>query len=216
MKLQEEGRCARESRLGFNWSCMKIDLPPDRPQVEMELVDGARALLSPLVPGDRLLLVEGLAELSIESRYARFGQGVGSLTEAELDYLTKIDLRNHVAWGGAIDGEGAGIGRYISLGDPGMAEIAVTVLDRYQRRGLGTLLFQALVAVARADGISEFLFQFVPENAPVGAMVAGLDVSLDETGSALIGRIALADIPPHERERELVAVMEEARNRREL
>ena len=192
---------------------MKIDIPEDRPRIEMKLADGADALLSPLVPGDRLLLVEGLAELSIESRYTRFGQGRGSLTESELDYLSNIDLRNHVAWGVAVDGEGAGVGRYIRLRDQDCADVAVTVLDRYQRRGLGTLLFRALTAVAKADGIGEFCFEFVPENVPVRRMVSGLDISLDESGSALIGRVSLEDIPPHEREDEFVAVIEEARSR---
>ena len=192
---------------------MKIDLPEDRPRLELTLSDGADALMSPLAPGDRLLLVEGLAELSIESRYTRFGQGRGSLTEAELDYLSNIDLHNHVAWGVAVNGEGAGVGRYIRLPDGDSAEIAVTVLDKYQRRGLGTLLFRALTAVARSDGISEFRFELVPENVPVRRMVSGLDMSLDESDSALIGRVSLEDIPPHEREDEFVSVMQEARSR---
>lgn len=197
--------------LRLQLSVMIIDLPEDRPRLELQLPDGAMALLSPLVAGDRLLLVEGLAELSIESRYKRFGQGVGSLTQAELDYLSNIDLQNHVAWGGAIDGEGAGVGRYIRLDDADSAEIAVTVLDRYQRRGLGNLLFRALTAIARADGISEFQFEFVPENVPVRRMVGGLDIDLDESGSALIGRVSLDDIPLHEHEEEFLSVMADAR-----
>jgi GNAT superfamily N-acetyltransferase len=201
--------------LRLQLSLMIIDLPEDRPQLELELADGAVALLSPLAAGDRLFLVEGLAELSIESRYARFGQGVGSLTEAEFDYLTNIDLHNHVAWGGAIDGEGAGVGRYIRLDDRESAEIAVTVLDRYQRRGLGNLLFRALTAIARADGISEFRFEFVPENVPVRRMVGGLDIDLDSSGSALIGRVSLDEIPLHEHEEQFVSVMAEARSRLE-
>lgn len=195
---------------------MIIDLPEDRPRLEVELADGAVALLSPLAAGDRLLLVEGLAELSVESRYKRFGQGVGSLTEAELDYLSNIDLHNHVAWGGAIDGEGAGVGRYIRLGDRATAEIAVTVLDRYQRRGLGNVLFRALTAIARADGISEFRFEFVPENVPVRRMVGGLELDLDESGSALIGHVSLEDIPLDEHEEEFVSVMAEARRQLEV
>jgi len=192
---------------------MNIDLPEDRPRIELEFGDGAIALLSPLTAGDRFLLVEGLAELSIESRYTRFGQGVGSLTDAELDYLSNVDLHNHVAWGGAIDGEGAGVGRYIRLDDRDIAEIAVTVLDRYQRRGLGTLLFRALTAIARFDGIKEFVFEFVPENAPVRRMVGGLDIRLEESDTAVFGRVSLDEIPPHEHEEDFVAVMVEARNR---
>lgn len=190
---------------------MRIELSDDRPRLEIELSDGARALLSPLAVDDRMLLVEGLSELSPESVYSRFGQGRGSLTEAELDYLADVDLRDHVAWGVAIEGDGAGVGRYIVVEDRSCAELAVTVLDQFQRRGLGTLLFRALTAVARADGIDEFCFEFVPDNLPVQRIVRGLDLVLDDSGTALLGRVSLAEIPQSELDADFVRVIEEAR-----
>lgn len=195
---------------------MKIELPADRPQLIVELDDGARALLSPLESDDRLLLVEGLKELSIESRFNRFGLGLSSLSQSELDYLSNIDQRNHVAWGVAVDGNGAGVGRYFRLDDERCAEIAVTVLDRFQGRGLGRLLFLALVSVARIDGVAEFCFEFVPGNVPVTRMITGLDVKLDDSGSALLGRLALDDIPRDEREAGFATVMDQVRARRVL
>lgn len=192
---------------------MRIDLSDDRPRLEIELADGAVVLLSPLGADDRMLLVEGLNELSPESVYSRFGQGRGPLSEAELDYLADVDLEGHVAWGAAIAGEGAGVGRFIVLEDQGCAEIAVTVLDRFQQRGLGTLLFRALAAVARADGISEFCFEFVPDNVPVQRIVRGLDLTLDDSGTALLGRVQLSDIPRFEMDAEFVKVIGEARSR---
>ena len=190
---------------------MRIDLSDDRPRLEIELNDGGVALLSPLAVDDRMLLVEGLSELSPESVYSRFGQGRGPLTEAELDYLADVDLRDHVAWGVAIEGDGAGVGRYIVVDDRSCAEVAVTVLDRFQQRGLGTLLFRALAAVARADGIEQFCFEFVPDNVPVQKIVQGLDLVLDESETALLGRVSLADIPQSEMDDDFVRVIDEAR-----
>lgn len=175
------------------------------------MADGSVALLSPLGAEDRDLLSEGLELLSIESRYTRFGQGRSGLTNRELDYLARVDQRSHVAWGAAVDGEGAGVGRYIRLDDQGCAEIAVTVLDEYQQRGLGSLLFEALVAVARADGIEVFCFAVVPGNAPVEHMIRDLQVKLDQTGSLIEGRLAIADLPVGSHEAELVAVIDLAR-----
>lgn len=190
---------------------MRIELSEDRPRLEIELSDGGVALFSPLASDDRMLLVEGLNEMSPESLYSRFGQGRGPLSNAELDYLADVDLRNHVAWGVAIDGEGAGVGRYVVVSDQSCAEVAVTVLDRFQHRGLGTLLFRALAAVARADGIEEFCFEFVPDNLPVQRIVRGLDLELDDSGTALLGRVFLAEVEGSDLDAEFVRVIQEAR-----
>lgn len=193
---------------------MKIELPDDRPQLVVEMADGAEALLSPLGPEDRGLLEEGLEELSALSRYTRFGQGRGHLSGAELDYLSNVDQQTHVAWGVAVDGEGAGVGRYIRMDELGCAEIAVTVLDRFQNRGLGTILFKCLVAVARADGISEFCFEVMPTNLPANRMIRGIEVRLDESGTSLLGRLSLDDVPVDPHEEAFVEVMRRARAQR--
>ena len=65
-------------------------------------------LLVPIAPDDRHYLEQGLAELSPESRYTRFGQGLESLSDSELDYLTNVDQRSHVVWGAVVDGDGGG------------------------------------------------------------------------------------------------------------
>lgn len=192
---------------------MKIDLPRDRPQLTVDLADGSTALLSPLGPEDKILLVEGLEELSIESRYNRFGYGRAGLTASELEYLSDVDQHDHVAWGVALDGDGAGVGRYVRLDEDDCADIAVTVLDRFQRRGLGRLLFETLVAVARADGIRELCFEFAPGNIAVERMIRGIEVELDESGSALLGRISVEEVPVSRIEEAVLSVMTEARAR---
>lgn len=185
-------------------------MPDDRPRLVVTLPDGAEALLSPLGPDDRELLKDGLDHLSLESRYNRFGQGRSALSEAELDYLVGVDQADHVAWGVAIDGEGAGVGRYIRTDDD-CAEIAVTVLDEFQRRGLGRLLFEALAAVARADGVTEFCFQVEPDNDAVNEMIRGVEVTLDEPGRVLLGRVAIADLDVTPRDGDYVRIIEEVR-----
>src|SRR5262249_4516593 len=83
----------------------------------------------------------GFARLSPESRRLRFLRRKDALTPAELRYFTDVDHHDHEALG-ALDhtgGRGVGIARYVrDSGDPHSAEIAVTVVDDWQGRGLGT------------------------------------------------------------------------------
>jgi GNAT superfamily N-acetyltransferase len=159
--------------------------------------------MRPLVPDDKDRIVEGLNQMSPQSRAARFGTGISGLSAAELRYLTDIDQVSHVAWGATIGGEPAGVGRYI-VDDAADAEIAIAVVDRFQRRGLGRALFDALAASARAAGISRFRFEIEPWNRKVLHMLGDVEVSEDGDQGMLIGRISLADIPPGPRDEELV------------
>ena len=74
-------------------------------------------------------------------------------------YLTEIDHHDHEAIA-ALDartGEGIGVARYVR--DPqrrDAAEVAVTVIDDWQGKGVGTLLLEVLGARARQEGISSF------------------------------------------------------------
>jgi GNAT superfamily N-acetyltransferase len=108
---------------------------------------------------DRDLLLRGFERLSPESRYRCFLVPVAELSEATVRYLTEIDHHDHEAMI-ALDeqtGEGIGVARYVRDPDhPHIAEVAVTVIDDWQRRGLGTLLLEVISARARTEGITRF------------------------------------------------------------
>jgi len=191
---------------------MKIELPPDRPHVELPARDGGVVTLSPLTRADRALIEEGFAELSIETRYARFGQGVAGLSGRELDYLSDVDQHSHVAWGAVLDGEVAGVGRYI-VPEPGdCAEFAITVIDVHQRRGVGTALFQALAAIARDDGVHELCFEAQPDNEAVMGIMREMELATFVVGGTVGGRIRLEDIPSGPADEALVRVMSSVRS----
>jgi GNAT superfamily N-acetyltransferase len=109
-------------------------------------------------PEDRTRLQEGLARLSLQSVYERFFRPVTSFDEQTLLYLTNVDGVNHLALG-ALDptrsgSPGIGIARYVRLAEePSIAEVAVAVLDAFQRRGLGTLLYAGLNICAAQGGV---------------------------------------------------------------
>ncbi|HEX8975414.1 MAG TPA: GNAT family N-acetyltransferase [Solirubrobacteraceae bacterium] len=123
------------------------------------LRDGSHVRLRQGHSSDRQLLLRGFERLSPESRYRRFLAAMPELSEEKVRYLTEIDHHDHEAII-ALDertGEGIGIARYVRDPQrPGVAEVAVTVIDDWQGRGLGTLLLEVLSARAREEGITTF------------------------------------------------------------
>jgi protein lysine acetyltransferase len=163
------------------------------------LADGTRVLVRPLLPGDRAELAAGYEQLSAASRRRRFFATPDHLSEHVLDYLTNLDYRTHFAWAAfAIDepdSPGIAVARYIcDQRDATAAEIAVTVLDSYQNRGLGTLLTQLLADVAVRNGVRSFVSYVLWENADAVARLRaeGARISPAEPGMA---RIEI-DLPP--------------------
>jgi GNAT superfamily N-acetyltransferase len=163
---------------------------------EVRLRDGTRALVRPIQPDDKARLQAGLQELSPRSRYFRFHSGVSRLSAAQLRYLTEIDYADHMAWVAINpddpDHPGMGVGRYVRLReDPGIAEAAVTVLDRYQGLGLGTILLQFVSGSAIEHGIHTLRTYVLAENRPM------LDI-LDEVGGTRVdegGGVYRIDVP---------------------
>lgn len=130
-------------------------------------------LIRPVLPDDREELRHGLIALSPESRYYRFlNAGTGAVpSEALLDYLTRVDQKDHVALGIAVISpdlkteRGVGIARFIRLPDhPDVAEAAITVADDMQRRGVARTLLRELLRAARARGIKTLRADVVSEN----------------------------------------------------
>ncbi len=195
-----------------NVESQSAPIESDRPRVEILLRDGTRAEIGPISAVDAPLVAQGLTELSEASRFARFGSGLSGLSDSELRYLTDVDQVSHVAWGALIDDRPAGAGRYI-VGPGSEAEIAVTVIDNYQRKGLGRALFDALVASARASGIDALYFSIEPWNRAVTRMMQAFEIEFDEDEGMLTGRIDVASVPASEHEAEFVRLLDETRQR---
>jgi GNAT superfamily N-acetyltransferase len=177
------------------------------------LADGGRVLVRPLVASDRDELAERYLELSPEARRMRFFNAPEHLSTRLLDYLVDVDgidrcalVARAVEDGGA---PGVGIARYIrSRDDPSCAEAAVTVLDAYQSRGIGSALMHRLAEQARRNGISTFTASVMWENREFldGLRALGAQIQPSEPGVASV-RIAVppaeADLPETELHRVL-------------
>lgn len=131
------------------------------------LPDGTRLGVRSLEREDKDELGEGIAHLSEKSRYLRFFSPVKGLSAGQLTYLTTLDHDRHealVAIEPATDG-GVAVARYVVTDDrPRTAEIAVTVNDAWQGRGVGTALLRRLADYARARGVRRFTALILAEN----------------------------------------------------
>ena len=138
------------------------------------LRDGSKVVIRQVHRADAPLLADGFARLGPESRRLRFLRRKDELSAAELRYFTDVDHHHHEALG-ALDhtgGRGVGVARYVrDTGDPLSAEIAVTVADDWQGRGLGTELLAQLSGRARAEGIHRFTALVSADNAAMTALL---------------------------------------------
>jgi RimJ/RimL family protein N-acetyltransferase len=123
----------------------------------LTLHDGRVVEVRPLEPRDRAGLAAAVSRLSDETRYLRFATPKPHLTKRELDFLLDVDHQRHEAIL-AFDpstGHGVAVVRYVEVsGEPGVVEIAATVADEWQGRGLGRALLERLASRARDEGYS--------------------------------------------------------------
>jgi GNAT superfamily N-acetyltransferase len=153
----------------------------------VRLRDGAEVVIAQLTPADAPMLADAFAQLSEESRRLRFLGPKPTLSASELRYLTAVDGHHHVALA-AIDpasGRGVAIARFIrDPENPGRAEVAVTVADDWQRRGLGRLLLERLSDRARAEGVRRFTALVSAENRNMQGLLGRLDTPAHVTRMA--------------------------------
>jgi RimJ/RimL family protein N-acetyltransferase len=141
------------------------------------LRDGSKVVIRPVHRDDAPLLADGFARLSPESRRLRFLRRKDELSAAELRYFTDVDHHDHEALGALAGAAGGGVGvaRYVrDAHDPHSAEIALTVVDDWQGRGLGTELLAQLSGRARAAGIYRFTALVSADNAAMTALLRRL------------------------------------------
>ncbi len=123
------------------------------------LRDQTKVLIRPITAADRDMERGFIEALSPESRRFRFLGQMRSPSEALLTQLTVLDPVHQVAFAAVVAGAGAGVetligvSRFSTDATGGICECAVTVAEDWQCRGVGTLLMNHLIAIARSRGI---------------------------------------------------------------
>ena len=146
-----------------------MTMSPRKNGFQVRLRDGSAARIRPVRPEDKMRIQCGMKLLSSESRYLRFFNDAAELSPQLLQYLTDVDQKNHVAWiaiNPSLPGEpGMGIARFIRLpGEPYVAELALTVVDKFQGLGLGAALLNILLVRAEQLNIRTLRAVVLPDN----------------------------------------------------
>jgi GNAT superfamily N-acetyltransferase len=163
-----------------------MSIASDRGEL-VRLRDGTQVVITRVTPADAPRLADAFTRLSEESRRLRFLAPKPSLSAAELRYLTEVDGHRHEALS-AIDPEsdrGVAIGRFVrDPNDAERAEVAITVADDWQRRGLGKLLLERLVDRAREEGVRRFTALVSADNRSMHGLLARIEESSKVTRMA--------------------------------
>ena len=150
---------------------MQLPFFRSTPPIDFEatLPNGLRLQVGFVRPAMSAQIVAGYQRLTERSRRMRFFGQVSGLSSKQIDFLASPDGRNHIAYAAeellADARAPVGIARCIRLdADSKMAEVAMTVVDDYQAKGVGTLLHACLHRHAAAVDIRQFIYDVAPEN----------------------------------------------------
>ncbi len=169
-------------------------LPPASRVVTLR--DGTTIRVRALVPTDRALIADAFERLSPRSRFLRFFAPQPRLSRRTLDALMAVDHDKHVALIALHEATCVGVVRYVrDREDPARAELAITVVDAYQGRGLGRTLMAEVVDEAARRGIRELTLDIHPDNHVMTALVQSLGVELAYRDRAMSGALQVRAAP---------------------
>ena len=161
---------------------------------QVTLRDGTDAFVVPLERTDRAALVAEFETLSPESQRRRFLAPVRHLSDAMLDHLVDdVDGVDHIALVLCAETSPdvydpvalARMVRYADVTDA--ADLAVTVKDEWQGRGVATVLLEVLMR-RRPAGVDRIVTEVLQDNPASLGMLRRLGaVSLEDEGNGVYG-----------------------------
>jgi GNAT superfamily N-acetyltransferase len=121
------------------------------------LIAGQAVTIRPIQISDTGLEADFIRRLSPRTKHFRFLGGVRELSPHELSSLCKVDGKYSMAYVATIMQRGQeleiGVARYAPDKSPDVREIALTVADEWQNRGLELTLMKPLIESARSCGV---------------------------------------------------------------
>jgi len=174
--VNEQGAVAVDARIVIDWDRLMREVAdhsdqtliasyPEKYAAKRELRDGTRVLLRPIRPEDEARFNELFKSLSPESMRFRFFEIIKELSHDALTRYCNLDYDREVGFIAELQ-EGKQIiggGGVVLEANGKIGEFAVLVRDPWQSRGLGSILMDQILAVAR-DMRIEQLFAYVLSN----------------------------------------------------
>ncbi len=177
---------------------------PSQWESDVVLADGGTVHVRPIRPDDAPALRAAFTRLSKDAVYFRFHSYKSELSESELEHFTHVDYEDRFALIAELGNDLVAVARYDRLStDPSTAEVAFTVADAEQGRGIGTILFEHLAAAAQERGIERFVAFVLMENHAMLRVFEAVGLPLERRAD---GELAVVEIPLELTDRALEAI----------
>lgn len=165
--------------------------------IQKTLRDGTRVCVRVASLSDLSALKDLFRRASPQSLRYRFFAAVACVSPAVIHDLVTVDYTDRAAVVAVVQRQSGeeliGIANYARRPGRDSAEVALMVDDRYQRRGLGKLLFKLLFDIAHLFGITRFEAEVLDENLPMLRMLKESGYALTSVWDRGIVSVALAD-----------------------
>jgi RimJ/RimL family protein N-acetyltransferase len=147
-----------------------VEFDPASYHVTETLVDGREVAIRAQRPEDRESLHAAVRRASSETLRFRFLAAKRELTAKEQHVLLDVDFVTQVALVAEAREDDlpviVGGCRYMVI-EPGRAEVAFSIIDDYQGKGLGTALVRHIAAIGREAGLYELVAEVLSDNEPM-------------------------------------------------
>jgi acetyltransferase len=184
-------------RPGRPFSHLAIRPYPGEYERQVTLADGIECRLRPIKPEDEPLWHELLASCSQESIWSRFRYLFKETTHEMATRFCYLDYDRELAIVAEVEVEGgrklAGVGRLVADADHQQAEYAVLVADRWQSHGLGRLLTDYCLEIARDWQVRGVVAETSPANTHMLKIFRDRGFELDSTlaPDVILARLAI-------------------------
>jgi RimJ/RimL family protein N-acetyltransferase len=131
--------------------------------VEIEAGCEGRPGLATLERSDSALVAQMFQRLSAQSIYWRFFSPI-SRPDLLQRSVQQLDHRDREAVGAVAGGQLVGIAQYVRRPGERQAQLAIVIVDEWQRQGLGTRMVAALANRAVEEGIDSFAVDIQGDN----------------------------------------------------
>ena len=143
-----------------------------------QLADGTDLVIRPIRPEDAEIEQAFVNGLSEQSKRFRFMHVINEMTPQMLSHFTQIDYDRDMALIAVthVDGQEQeiGVARYSRNPDGESCEFALVIDDRWNHKGIGTLLMRRLIEVARRHRLQTMDGEVLSDNHPMLTLTRNL------------------------------------------
>jgi len=144
-------------------------------------IAGETVTIRPIRLTDVAMESEFIQRLSPETKHFRFLAGVREVPAEELAHLCDVDMKHSMAFVATVRKNGQeveiGVSRYAPNSHADVREVAVTVADEWQHKGLGASLMNQLIQTARQQGIKQLYSVNLSTDTAMSALANELHMS---------------------------------------